>query len=307
MSQDSPEKHPDGFVSIRVVPHEIGKILYVDRWQDLARSFRKRDALNREYRAALKGGADETTIASIASRLSAAKAAVMPEWGRLLIEADRLITSDELPLYHYRRGGLPYPVPKDRLQHVQERRLMLLTGKLKRVISHEQLYQVKRGRQVDLRSLIRDSMGNVTLVTDKEDVPPLNTRKVPDLVVVLERDLKKALQRLQEELGEGKLATEAEPGSEPPPEPEGEERRSPGRPSFRAEITDAYLALEKEAKVNFDVPKHALYKPIREKVREALGKPRLSQGLGDEVIRDTIAPLFEAGKAKATEFLDLIP
>ncbi len=114
MSKNSPEKHPDGFVSIRVVPREIGKILYADRWQDLARRFRKRDDLRREHAAALKDRADPATIAAISSRLSAAKAAVRPEWGRLLIEADRLITSDDLPLYRYRRDALPYPVPKDR-------------------------------------------------------------------------------------------------------------------------------------------------------------------------------------------------
>ena len=113
MSKDSPEKHPDGFISIRVVPREIGKIIYADQWTDIAKRFQKRDDLHREHVAALKDRADPATIASISSRLSAAQAAVMPEWGRLLIEADRLITTDDLPLYRYHRGDLPYPITKD--------------------------------------------------------------------------------------------------------------------------------------------------------------------------------------------------
>lgn len=303
MSENCPEKHPDGFVSIRVVPREIGKILYADRWQDIARSLRKRDDLNREYRAALKDGTDAANVASISSRLSAAKAAVRPEWGRLLIEADRLMTSDALPLYHYRRGGLPYPISKDCFakntdQHAHARRLMLLTGKLQGGADREQLYQVKRGRQVDLRSLSRNSAGIVTLVSHKDDVTPLNTREVPDLVVVLERDLRKALRRLQEELGEAQPAAEAESENEPQPAPEGGEPRPPGKPSLEAEIKDAYWALEKGKEVDFDAFKTALYKPIREKVRKVLGKPNLLQGLSDETIRTFIAPLFKAGKAK---------
>jgi hypothetical protein len=58
------------------------------------------------------------------------------------------------------------------------------------------------------------------------------------------------------------------------------------------------LALEKDKEVDFDEFMTALYEPIRERVKKALGKPNLSKGLGDEVIRDTIAPLFEAGKPK---------
>ena len=135
MSKDYPEKHPDGFVSIRVVPREIGKIIYADRWRAIAKKFQKQDDLNREYAAAREDETDAASIAAIASRLSTAKAAVRPEWGRLLIEADRLITSDDLPLYCYRRDALPYPVPKDRFagdtdQHAQTRRLMLNSAKI---------------------------------------------------------------------------------------------------------------------------------------------------------------------------------
>lgn len=214
MSQDSPEKHPDGFVSIRVVPREIGKVIYADRWQDLAKRLRKRDDLRREHAAALKDRADPVTIAAISSRLSAAEAAVLPEWGRLLIEADRLITSGALPLYHYQRSGLPYPVPKDRFagdaeEYIQARRRMVLSGRFPRVFNLEQ----RRGRQIDLRSLIRNSDGSVTLVTDKDEVNPLDTRKVPDLVVVLERDLREALQRLRESLEEQQTAGPPQPAA----------------------------------------------------------------------------------------------
>ena len=116
MSKDSSQKHPDGFVSICVLPSEIGKVIYPDQWADIAKRLQKRSDLRREYEAAIEAEADAATVASISSRLSAAEAAVRPEWGRLLIEADRLITSDDLPLYHYRRGGELYPKVGDGLR-----------------------------------------------------------------------------------------------------------------------------------------------------------------------------------------------
>ena len=135
MRKNSPQKHPDGFVSVSVVSCEIGKIIYADRWQDIARTLRKRDDLIREYAAAIENGADPATIAVISSRLSAAKAAVRPGWVKHLIEADRLMTSDDLPLFRYRRDLPPRPVPKDRFagdteQHIHARQRMLLTGKI---------------------------------------------------------------------------------------------------------------------------------------------------------------------------------
>ena len=135
MSEDSSQKYPDGFVSICTVPREIGKILYADRWPDIAKSLQRRDDLGQEYAAALEDGADPAAVKSISSRLSAAKTAVRPGWVRHLIEADRLMTSDALPLYRYRRDDLPHPVARDCFagntdQHVRTRQLMLLTGKI---------------------------------------------------------------------------------------------------------------------------------------------------------------------------------
>ena len=172
MSNDSSQKHPDGFVSICVLPREIGKVIYADQWTDFAKRLQKWSDLRREHKEAIEGGTDAATVASIFSRLSAAKAAVRPEWGRLLVEADRAITSGALPLYHYQRGGLPHPVPKDRFagdteEHIEARRRMVLSGKFPRVINLEQRREQRRGRQVDLRSLIRNSAGSVTLVGDK--------------------------------------------------------------------------------------------------------------------------------------------
>ena len=87
------------------------------------------------------------------------------------------------------------------------------------------------------------------------------------------------------------------------PSPSEQRKKAPkprgrGRPSRRAEIRVAYLALERGKEVDFDAYLTVLYEPIRKRVREALGKPGLSQGLGDETIRKTITPLFEASKAK---------
>ena len=58
------------------------------------------------------------------------------------------------------------------------------------------------------------------------------------------------------------------------------------------------MALERDKEVDCAGYQTALYEPIREKVRTALGDPTLYKGLGKETIRKTIRPLFEASKAK---------
>jgi len=74
-------------------------------------------------------------------------------------------------------------------------------------------------------------------------------------------------------------------------------KKPAGRPTFRPEIEAAYKTLVKEKKVDYEVDKVVLCKPIREKVHESLNGPGPHKGLGNGAILKWIRPLFDADKA----------
>ncbi len=84
------------------------------------------------------------------------------------------------------------------------------------------------------------------------------------------------------------------------------EERKPrqiGRPSLREKIKAAYQALADDKAIDFNAAKTVLYKAIREKLYDSddvtIDVKGNARGLGDEVIRRTVTPLFEAGREKA--------
>ena len=84
------------------------------------------------------------------------------------------------------------------------------------------------------------------------------------------------------------------------------EERKPrqiGRPSLRENIKAAYQALADDKTIDFNAAKTVLYKAIREKLYDSddvtIDVKGNARGLGDEVIRRTVTPLFEAGREKA--------
>ena len=82
-------------------------------------------------------------------------------------------------------------------------------------------------------------------------------------------------------------------------EPEDQESRATvGRPSRREEITTAYEELVSAGEIDFDNRKTATYEPIRKRVRRTLNiaTKDVAAGLGDEVIRQVITPLFDRDK-----------
>lgn len=72
--------------------------------------------------------------------------------------------------------------------------------------------------------------------------------------------------------------------------------RQIGRPSLRQKIEAAYQDLKDAGGINFDEPKAALCKPIREKVHQSLGGDAPHKGLRDGAILKWIRPLFDNDK-----------
>lgn len=73
-----------------------------------------------------------------------------------------------------------YPAGKPQLvQELQREKNEVANGRLDNVkLALNKRYLVRRGRQVDLRQLTRSAPGSATLVTDKDDVVPFETRDV---------------------------------------------------------------------------------------------------------------------------------
>ena len=91
--------------------------------------------------------------------------------------------------------------------------------------------------------------------------------------------------------------------------PKGSEKKvggKPGRPTLVSDILGAYRALKDGGDVDFNAPKTTLYKAIRERVFnsrndiaiDVKGNP---QGLGDEVIRRSVTPLWDADLKEARQ------
>ncbi len=71
-----------------------------------------------------------------------------------------------------------------------------------------------------------------------------------------------------------------------------------GRPTLKHEIKSAYMALAADGKIDFDAAKKRMYRPVRDRVKIDLGKPKQVAGLGDEAIRTHAGPLFDKDKAE---------
>lgn len=71
---------------------------------------------------------------------------------------------------------------------------------------------------------------------------------------------------------------------------------TPGRPSRKADILDAYQSLKDGDKINFSAPMTRLYKKIRMKI---VGVEGNKKGLRDEAIRKVVTKLFEADKKES--------
>lgn len=100
--------------------------------------------------------------------------------------------------------------------------------------------------------------------------------------------------------GGGQTASVVPTGSEDEPETNklnpAAVRTRVGRPTWRQEIEEAYAQLKSERKIDFAAPMKRLYEPIRKNVKS---KNDLSdsRGLGNEVIRKVIRPLFDQDAA----------
>lgn len=71
-----------------------------------------------------------------------------------------------------------------------------------------------------------------------------------------------------------------------------------GRPTFRAQILEAFFKLSENGEVDFDAPMVKLYEPIRQMIRDQTGDQTLIKSLGKEAIRKVISTPFATERAK---------